>query len=90
MVAFDESVAEVAVLLREIEVAHLAGESPGRLQDSSPTRKGSKPRDADVEGWWPDNEGAPRTYSEDAVPDDAEEGILEMSDPWFLETEAGR
>lgn len=60
------------------------------LEIPAPFTDGTKPRDTEVEGWWPDAEGEPETYADDTVPDDAEEGIVEMSDPWFLEQEAQR
>lgn len=59
---------------------------------------GSKPRDLHVPGWWPDPEGGYDSESsadvltvtegqEHLIPDDAESGVVEMSDPWHLEQE---
>lgn len=57
----------------------------------------SKPRDLHVPGWWSDDPeeqdadfpitGTVPEGHEHLIPDDAEEGVVEMSDPWHLEQE---
>gem|GEM_PF-7066672 len=57
----------------------------------------TKPRDLHVPGWWPeDPDGVDAEFPitgivpeghEHLIPDDAEEGVVEMSDSWHLEQE---
>jgi hypothetical protein len=44
----------------------------------------TKPADLAVKGWTPSPSGL---TDADALPDNAEEGIVDMSDPWFAELE---
>lgn len=53
----------------------------------------TKPRDLSVPGWWPDVDpahgrqevvGSDPSFDTQAFPEDAEEGTVDLSDPWFV------